>query len=310
MRSPTPLPFHLRDQAFTTRQAGLAGVGENRLRALDLARPFRGIYQSGDGHDSLLERCAALQLKLPLHTFFCGTTAAILLGVPLPFRLQDEAIVHVGVPSGCRAPIGAGIAGHTFQRTQGGVDKWNGLRLSSPERLWCELSPVLQLSELVAAGDYLIHWRAPLTTRQRLADAVARHPGRRGKPKLRLAVPMLNERSESPKESELRVILILGGLTGWVANLPIRTAAGFRYRGDIAFPEERVLLEYQSSFHEGDVRFRADMTRVSRLEADGWRVMFINADDLRDPDELLARIRRFLALAPLASLASLAPLAR
>jgi hypothetical protein len=37
------------------------------------------------------------------------------------------------------------------------------------------------------------------------------------------------------------------------------------------------------------------MTRRARLEADGWRIMEINADDLVNPVELVARVRRFLA---------------
>ena len=37
------------------------------------------------------------------------------------------------------------------------------------------------------------------------------------------------------------------------------------------------------------------MTRRSRLEAQGWYVMEINADDLGDPVEIVARIRSVLA---------------
>jgi very-short-patch-repair endonuclease len=37
------------------------------------------------------------------------------------------------------------------------------------------------------------------------------------------------------------------------------------------------------------------MTRRARLEANGWFVMLVNANDLRDPDELVRRIRTVLA---------------
>jgi hypothetical protein len=37
------------------------------------------------------------------------------------------------------------------------------------------------------------------------------------------------------------------------------------------------------------------MTRKSRLAADGWLVIEINAYDLRNPDELVARVRTALA---------------
>ncbi len=80
-----------------------------------------------------------------------------------------------------------------------------------------------------------------------------------------------------------------------MANLPITTTDGFRYRADIAFPACTTIIEYQSGLHDSPDSFRKDMTRVSRLEADGWRVMQVNADDLRDPRELVARVRRVLA---------------
>jgi hypothetical protein len=41
------------------------------------------------------------------------------------------------------------------------------------------------------------------------------------------------------------------------------------------------------------------MTRRSRLEADGWFMIEVNANDLRDAPELLQRIRRVLASRPL-----------
>jgi len=37
------------------------------------------------------------------------------------------------------------------------------------------------------------------------------------------------------------------------------------------------------------------MTRVAELESLGWTVCYVNADDLRDPDALVARIARVLA---------------
>ena len=40
-----------------------------------------------------------------------------------------------------------------------------------------------------------------------------------------------------------------------------------------------------------------DMTRRTRLESTGWRVMEINWDDLKDPIELVARIREQMRLA-------------
>jgi very-short-patch-repair endonuclease len=80
-----------------------------------------------------------------------------------------------------------------------------------------------------------------------------------------------------------------------VANLPIRTSGGYGYRADLAFPDVKVIVEYQSRFHDTTKNFTDDMTRKSRLEADGWHVIEVNAPDLDDPAELIARIRRVLS---------------
>ena len=175
------------------------------------------------------------------------------------------------------------------------VRRWRGLPVSAPERLWCELAGVLSLEDLVAVGDFLISRSHPLTSHKRLADAAGRYPGRRGLRALRRALELLDGRSESRKESVLRVILEEGGLSGFVPNQWTTTSGGYRYRLDFALLELKIGMEYQSDYHRTPEQFRADMTRISRLRADGWEVIEVNADDLRDRQELLQRIRRVIA---------------
>jgi very-short-patch-repair endonuclease len=71
---------------------------------------------------------------------------------------------------------------------------------------------------------------------------------------------------------------------------------GSAIRTDLAFTEYRVVLEYQGDYHRlSREQWRKDMTRRSRLESKNWIVIEINADDLRDPVELVARIETALA---------------
>jgi very-short-patch-repair endonuclease len=137
-----------------------------------------------------------------------------------------------------------------------------------------------------------------MTSPEALAGAVRAHSGRRGVKRLTLALPFLDERSESPQESRLRYALVRANLDGLVANLPITTSDGHRYRADLAFPKQKVIVEYQSGLHDSPAAFRADMTRVSRLESDGWKVVLVNADDLDNPAELVERIARVLRSRP------------
>ena len=136
-----------------------------------------------------------------------------------------------------------------------------------------------------------------MATAPELGEAIRRFPGRRGKPALREAHTLLNDRAESPRESILRVILVRFGLPLPEVNYPI-TASGRRYRADLAFPDRKVIVEYQGGYHHDPEQWRRDMTRISRLEAAGWFVVQVNANDLDDPKELAERVRRVLAFRP------------
>ena len=293
-----PIPSPLDHAAFTTQQGHSAGLGRGRLRGNDLAHPFRGVYAVSSGDPEVHELCRILQARLPAHAFFCGVTAAQIMHIPLPWKLEQSRELHVAVPAPRTAPTGRGIRGHSTRTHESDVRSWGGLKVASPERTWCDLAAMLTLPQLVAAGDYLVHWRMPLSSLEQLAAAFGRHGSRPGTSKLADALPLLNDRSESPKESELRVIFVKAGLPGLAVNLPIETTDGYRYRADLAFPERKTIVEFQSRFHDPAANFRADMTRISRLEADGWVVIQVNNDDLNDPDELVRRVTRVLASRP------------
>jgi very-short-patch-repair endonuclease len=298
MKRPTPLPDGLRSRPFSATEALDAGVSRGRLRVGDLAHPFRGVYLPGAAKADVAVRCHALAHRLPEYAFFSSITAASLYGVPLPLRHENSDVLHVGVPAPFEPPSGRGISGHMLEMDGRDIQLREGLRLPSPEETWCQLASYLLLNELVAAGDFLIHWRSPMSTIELLTGAVLGWHGRRGVLKLRRALDHLNERSESPQESALRVIVTEAGFAGLEANYWIQTSGGYRYRADLAFPARRLILEYQSAFHENPESFRSDMTRVSRLEADDWKVTQINKDDLRDRVELVSRIARILKSRP------------
>ncbi|HRQ00085.1 MAG TPA: DUF559 domain-containing protein, partial [Terrimesophilobacter sp.] len=95
------------------------------------------------------------------------------------------------------------------------------------------------------------------------------------------------------------VIVGDGGIRGLEVNFWVQTSGGYRYRGDLVVPRRKLIIEYQSRFHEQPVDFRKDMTRISRLEADGWYVLQVNHNELDNPEELLQRINLVLSTRPL-----------
>lgn len=297
MPARVPLPEPLGRGPFSYGDGLAAGATPGRLRGRDLARPFHGARHPGGGTLPVKELCYAYSTVMRADAFFCSITAAAVMGVPLPLALQRERNLHVAVPHPVRPPEGAGIVGHKVKLMGGDVRIWDRLPLSSPERLWCELSTVLSLSQLVAAGDQLVHHRWPMTSIERLAAAVERYPGRVKASVRRESLGYLSDAAESPTESELRVVMAQAGIIGFAPNLWVQVP-GARYRGDLVNVERRMILEYQGEYHFDLEQQRKDMRRIERLRAAGWYVMQVNVDDLNDPAELVTRIRSVLAGRP------------
>ncbi|WEO77792.1 DUF559 domain-containing protein [Cryobacterium sp. SO2] len=298
MSARLPLPPDLPTPAFTVGHAQRAGVPGHRLRAADLNAEVAGIRSFR--HDlTLPDRCALFQLRLAPESFFSHSTAALLHGMPVPYERATDARVHISFPSPHRAPHARGIAGHSLQvEAHDLMTSVDGLRLTTPLRTWFDLAHSLGLLDLVAAGDALIHWRRPLVSALDLAEALNRPLNRRVQRKLRHAGALLNDRSESAPESILRALLELAGLPVSGVNHVVTDRFGeFVARTDLLIDRYRIILEYQGDYHRTKKgQWRADMTRRAKLEAQGWRVMELNADDLRNPTELVQRIRALAQL--------------
>ena len=69
-----------------------------------------------------------------------------------------------------------------------------------------------------------------------------------------------------------------------------RTEGRFVARVDFAWPEHKVAVEYDGLWHAEAGQFARDRQRLNRLQAAGWRVVFVTAADLRHPEALIARI--------------------
>lgn len=301
MTSRIPLPPGFDAQAFRVGEATKAGIGRSRLAGSDLGRPFWGIRVPTTGTGTELDGpveqvCRALIVRMPSGAFFSHATAAQIMRLPLPPSMSAARPIHVGVLAPQRAMDARGIRGHSIALVKADLETWNGLPLTSPSRTWLDLAPGLSLYDLVAMGDYLIHWERPLTTLAALTDAADQNAGRRGMTTVRAALPLLRTRAESPRESVLRVIIVLSGLPEPECNLNIFDPSGlFLARADLAYPQFKLMLEYQGDHHRTDrAQWRRDIRRVGSVEDNGWQVLQFTDDDLRDPDALIARIERRL----------------
>ncbi|MGV8894829.1 MAG: hypothetical protein ACOH10_08425 [Rhodoglobus sp.] len=288
---PAPLPAHLARRPFAVAGSGLSPA---RLRASDLDRTVWGVRRGGPS--TMLDRCAMFAVRLAPELYFSHATAALILGAPLPPALEHRPELDVSAPHPSRAPHAAGILGHRSVVLPADITSRGPVRHTTAGRTWIDLSTQLALEDLVAVGDYFIHWRTPLCSLEDLRERTLQRRGCRGFRTATQAVDLLDARAESRQESHLRVILTLAGIRDFAVNyVVVSTETGRNVRLDLAFPGKMVVLEYQGDYHRTARQWRKDMTRRSQLEAAGWYVMEINVDDLRNPTELVARIQRVLA---------------
>ncbi|NUT57365.1 MAG: DUF559 domain-containing protein [Agromyces sp.] len=280
MRTPSPLPGPLRGRAFTVDAAMGQGVTVGRLRAGDLAAPFRGI-RTPSFAASRLDICRAYTLRMREHEAFSHSTAAELWGLPLPRRLTDDRRIHVATWSGVQPPRGAGVIGHRSLEPPS-LRSRRGVRLVAPAEAWCQLASLLGERELIVAGDRLLGLPTPLATEAEIDAAIARYGSRRGALTLGRARLRLRCRSESPRETLLRLDVVDAGFPEPEPNGVIRLRSGRSTRGDLVFRRQRVILEYDGQHHrEDDLQWAKDVDRLNELAADGWIVIRVNKKSRR-----------------------------
>ncbi len=291
MTSPfQPLSDDLRREPFTTHDALKSGLSARRLRSHDLVRPIRGIRIAREA-DGLLARCRAYATHRRTDFAFSHATAATFYGIPLPYL---DPLIHVSVRAPGRAPAIAGFAGHKLARWE----TWliHDLPVTTPEQTWIDLAQNVPHDALVAAGDFLVSGRRPLSSRVALARTLELSAGRRGVHRAREALDLVREGSESPGETRLRLLLSRAGLPTPTLNFELLGRAGeFIARVDFAFPSHRVALEYEGDIHRVERSiWQRDIHRQSRIEDLGWRVVRVTSSDITNSADLIARLRQIL----------------
>ncbi|MFC5381489.1 endonuclease domain-containing protein [Aquipuribacter nitratireducens] len=289
----------LSDRVWTHERARHEGLSRRRLTAgREFVRVVTGHYVEACWAEHLPTRCAAAVAAVP-GSVVSHWTALELAGLPVP--TDRRGALHVaGPPSLGRRP--GGVIVHRC--TDPPVSLRTDPRRSGPGRAWCDAAALVvrsgarpphgDLADLVAAADVLFADRPE--TLARVLDHLASRPGERGVAEAREALALVDTRAESPPESRLRVLMVRGGLAP-VPQHEVRTPEGhFVARVDLAFPVEKVAVEYDGDHHRYDrTQWRSDLRRREALDALGWRVVVVTgADLLGRPDRVLTRVRSAL----------------
>jgi very-short-patch-repair endonuclease len=284
------VPDELRLAPFTRAQAAAAGVSATALRSAPWRQVFRGVWAHVDLEDTRENRLAAARLVIPPRGVLRGLTGAWIYGADV--RREDDLDVHVGFPEGQRIRNQPGLV--VCQETLRPSDIWtiSGVAVTSPIRTVFDCLRLQRGAERIVVADALTHLGATTVEQVRAYFATQRRLRN-----LRIAEALIDDiepKSESPMETRLRLVLIEGGLPRPQAQWEIENAAGVvLWRLDLAYPAEKIAVEYDGAWHWN--QHRADDRRRAALRALGWDVHVFDADDVYgNPEGVVREVRAAL----------------
>jgi Protein of unknown function (DUF559) len=263
-------------------------------------RVLHNVYADpGLMHDHRLKARAAA-LLMPPEAAIGGRSAAAWFGAPFASAAEPVLVV---VPRGCHWNGPEGVKVHKTGLRPGEV--WiddDGVRLTSALRTAWDIATLEGTLTAVALLDGMLRQGLEdghgLDAASLAADFLGRR-GRWGSKRATALLSLVDGRAMSPPESRVRVACHLAGLPHPVPQFEVVENGDFLGQVDLAWPEARLIVEYEGAYHFDGVQIMKDDGRYARLVAAGWRVIRLSSADLRDLDAVVARIRAALSEAGL-----------
>ena len=234
------------------RSSGLS-ASQIRRRVDDgrLARPFHDVYLDPIPAIEREARLRALVERLPSGAAMCRQTAAALHGfgefAPLPRG------VHVVLPRGVWRPTIRGLRTHEAVLPFETV-LVSGIPCTTIARTAVDLARGCRRFDALPVLDGAL--RTGINTDDLLSE-IARHARLRGICQVRGLVPLADPGAQCRQESQIRLVVVDGGLPRPVTQYPVVDQFGFtRYYLDLGWEKYRLAAEY-------DGRSHAERERVS-----------------------------------------------
>lgn len=307
--------------AFRVADAVARGIPRGRLFRGGLERPHHGVRALPTEAEPIeavterqrrqlelrqdhLQRLRTYVPALTPNAYFCGPSAALLWGIPLPPREWPD--LHVGVPRPARAPRREGVIGHQHSAGYVQVVELDGIPVTDPASTWASLGGVLYDDDLVISADHVLHIpRMPggfreldevaLASREQL-EILAECKGRPGAPRLRRALELARTGAASPPETRIRLLIRGAHLPEPVLDHDVYDASG-RFLGcsELAYPQSKVAIEYESDGHLSQAQLQRDIDKYQAYAEAGWStVRLTSLHVFQHPGEAVRRIRQAL----------------
>ena len=276
------LPTELTGRAFTRAVALDCKVTPNMLRGPSVQRLVPGVYVDASVEPTLVKTLAAWLTLLPPDTLVDGVTAlrywGIEVGEAAPYRYVTTAA-------------------HQSKRAEVRVRRVERL----PERRGSVVAPVaalvtakveLNLLDLVIAGDWMI--QAKLATYEQVRNGLAAATGRNCR-RARRAGELVRKGAESPRETRLRLAIVLAGLPEPECNVNLGDEWFFIGRVDLYLRAWNIAVEYEGDHHRTDAKtYGGDLLRFEELNASGVLAIRVSKEHLRRPRDVVRRVHAAL----------------
>ncbi|TKJ19033.1 hypothetical protein A6V29_10735 [Blastococcus sp. CCUG 61487] len=253
-------------------------------------RVLHGVYADSSLDRDHLLRCRAAALLMPSEAVLGGRSAAALLGAPAP-SYGDPVTVLVPPGTKWTGPVGVRVHTTDFSPADVALDEW-GIRHATAARTAWDVATLETTATAVGVLDAMV--RAGLIDAGRLQAMIERPLASWRSARARRALGMVDGRSESPPESWVRVACALAGLPAPIPQYQVHDGGRWLARVDLAWPEQRLIVEYEGEHHFDELQIVKDDARLDAVVAAGWRVIRLSAADLRNLTEVVARIAEAL----------------
>jgi hypothetical protein len=278
--------------AFVGAHAVLEGaITLRQLKEGPYFRVLRGVYADPSLPRDHLLRCRAAALLLPDGAVLGGRSAAAIYGAPAPDHADPVTVV---LPKGMQWRGPAGVRVHRAALPASDRCTVDDLPCTVLRRSVWDVAALESTATAVGVLDAMVH--SGTVDVADLHTLLATAAGRRRSQRVRRAFELVDGRSESPPESWVRVACAFARLPAPVPQHEVFERGVWLARADLAWPEHKVIVEYDGPHHfEGD-QVPKDDGRIARLVAAGWRVIRLAAADVRDMDSVIRRIAAALGV--------------
>lgn len=290
MATETPEPLE-KAAAFSTAAARSAGITETQLRS----RRFHHVAHGGHANrepTEFIERCRTFACIMPDGSCFSDSTAAHLLHLPLPSRLELAAPLHITVCPLQPTTRRSEFVVHRRNLANDDVTVVAGFNVIAAERLFIDLAPTLKRDDLVAVGDAMLH--SNLTSLESLGQRIATARHMAGRRRASVAFELLDGRAASRPETLLRLRFADAGIV-LIPQCPVKDEDGVTLgHVDLGDPVRRIGVEYEGRHHASGDQFDYDIGRYTNFSAQDWRIFRAGRNDLADSRRLIGMLRQTL----------------